>query len=424
MKFKTLLIVFSGLGLVALSLPAAADKKAEWTEIQVPPTFLDSNGKQRFPGCSSGPMMVDGVPQPADGEFSFFVKPGDSKRLAIFFDGGGACWDSNTCVAAPMVGAGLYSQTVNETVESLSELDGLGDAENKENPVRDYTLVYIPYCTGDLHTGAADRVYVADTPFGQLPWLIRHRGADNVAYVLDWLDQNYDELGKGKGKSKGKSKGKGKGPDKLYLSGASAGGYGVIYHTPAIAAQYPDAREVRILVDAANGVINQDFYDRALAPGGNWNVWENLSAVLVPAFASGPATLYAGSIISVGITYPDARIGQYTTAADGTQIFFFNVARNLADFSKWFDPAELAASGFIWVNKAATDMFIIAAQTPNYRLYLAAGGDHTIVGSDKTYSEDTAGGVRFIDWFKGMIKDKNLDDSDWQNVNCDPNCLP
>jgi hypothetical protein len=116
-------------------------------------------------------------------------------------------------------------------------------------------------------------------------------------------------------------------------------------------------------------------------------------------------------------------VGNYPTSQQGLAALR-QAPPDLADPSKWFDPAELATAGFIWVNKAATDMFIVAAQTPNYRMYLAAGGDHTIVGSDKTYSEDTAGGVRFIDWFEGMIKDKKPDNGDWQNVNCDPNCLP
>ena len=197
----------------------------------------------------------------------------------------------------------------------------------------------------------------------------------------------------------------------------------MIYHTPAIVAQYPHADEVRVLIDAANGVINQDFYDRALAPTGGWNVWENLSHVLAAAFASGPDTLSAGSIVSLGQAYPHARFGQYTTAFDGTQIAFFNVARNLTDVSKWFDPAELQIAGFLWATKAATDMFLVASQIDNYRFYRAAGTDHTIVGSDKTYTENTAGETAFIDWFRDMIKKRRLKRSDWQNLDCDPACL-
>lgn len=421
MTFKPFISIATGLAVISLSMPALADKNGEWTEIVAPSSFLDSKGNARFPACSSAPVLVDGVPQPADGEFSFFVKPGDSKRLAIFFDGGGACWDGLTCVAGPLTGRGLYSQTVNETVEALVGLDGLGDSENKDNPVRDYTQVYIPYCTGDLHIGAAETVY-DNAPF---PWIIRHRGADNVAYVLDWLDENYEDIDRGRKKSKGKSKRKGKDrdPDKLYLSGASAGGYGVIYHTPAIIEQYPDAKEVRVLVDAANGVINQDFYDRALAPTGSWNVWENISPVLAPAFASGPDTLSAGSLVSLSQAYPDARIGQYTTAFDIVQIGYYNIAQNLTDPTKWFDPVELQVAAFFWATKAATDMFVVAAQAPNYRFYLAAGQDHTIVGSDKTYMEVSAGGVPFIDWFEDMIKKKKPENSDWQNLNCELNCL-
>lgn len=282
----------------AISATPAANAETSWERIDVPDYFVDDQGTPRYPSCSGGPELTDTpfgqVPQPANTDYAFFIRPGNPSKLAIFFDGGGACWDANTCVGSAVLGASIYSQTVDETVEGLNALQGLGDFENPENPISDYTQVFIPYCTGDLHTGASDTVYTLNTEFGPLPWTIYHRGADNVAAVLDWLTDYYtNEVGRA--------------PAKVFSSGASAGGYGVLYNYPAVAALLPWYTQTRVLVDAANGVINQDFYDRALAPNGVWGVWDNLAPELANAFASGPDALAIEIFKSLGANYPRTR---------------------------------------------------------------------------------------------------------------------
>jgi hypothetical protein len=403
-------------GIIAISAtPAAAADETSWVRIDVPGHFVDNNGVKRSPSCSGGPELIDTpfgeVPQPANTDYAFFVRPGKPSKLAIFFDGGGACWDANTCVGSAVLGASIYSQTVDETVEGLNASEGLGDFDNPENPIADYTQVFIPYCTGDLHTGAADTEYTLPPELGSLNWTIHHRGADNVAAVLDWLTDYYtNEVGRA--------------PGKVFLSGASAGGYGVLYHYPAVAALLPWYTKTRVLVDAANGVINQDFYNRALTPNGVWGVWENLAPELANAFSSGPDELAIEIFKSLGAYYPRTRFGQYTTAYDATQIGFFNIARNLESPELWLDPTELAAAAFEWTLRARTYMILTAFQTWNYRFYLAAGTDHTIVASNKYYLEDSAQGVALVDWLDDMVNRRWLWRSDWRNVRCTPNCLP
>ena len=240
-----------------LATPIAA-ATTSWERVEVPEHFVDDQGVERFPSCSGGPQPTGTpVPQIADTDYAFFLFLCNPSKLAIFFDGGGACWDANTCIGSALLGASVYSQTVDETVEGLNMSRGLGDLDNPDNPIAGYTQVFIPYCSGDLHTGASDTVYTLNTDFGPLNWTIKHRGADNVAAVLDWLTDYYaDEVGRA--------------PRKVFLSGASAGGYGVLYNYPAVAELLSRRTRTRVLVDAANGVINQDFYDRALTSGGVW----------------------------------------------------------------------------------------------------------------------------------------------------------
>lgn len=397
------LVLLCGAGLASTAM-------AQWQEIDASAPFVDRDGNSRWPSCAGAPLP--GGTGIADTDFSFFVRPGNPKKLAIFWDGGGACWDPNTCVGTALAGSPIYGTTVDETAVSLAGLDGLGDFANPENPIADYTQVFIPYCTGDLHTGARDTLYQYQPPAGPtVPWTIHHRGADNVAAVLDWLVTHYEtDIGYA--------------PSKVFLIGASAGGYGVLYHYPWVADLLPASTTTRVLVDAANGVINQDFYDRALSEDGAWGVREYLAPELEAAFNSGPDQVVIRIFRSLGAAYPRTRFGQYTTAFDATQIGFYNIARHVDNPALWLDPAQLAVAALDWTLRARLAMLSTAITTWNYRYYLARGTDHTIVPEDKYYLETSGGGVAFVDWVDDMLNRTFAWGSDWRNVSCAPSCLP
>ena len=410
---KSTRILWRAAAIAALSATSAA-AAADWVRIDASEPFVDQGGVERHPGCSGGPQLVPDspLPVPADTDFAFFFRPGDPSKLAVFFDGGGACWDANTCIGSALLGTPVYSLSVDETPASLGEAGGLGDVDNPENPVGDYTQVFIPYCTADLHTGAADTTYLLSQPDGStVPWTIHHRGNDNVAAVLRWLTDYYaHEVGQP--------------PRRAFFAGASAGGYGVLYNYPAMAARLPWFTRTQVMVDAANGVINQDFYDRALSPEGAWRVWDNLSPELTSAFSSPPEEITIEIFKSLGVNHPGTRFGQYTTAFDETQIFFFNIARHVEQPELWFDPDELLSAGFAWTIRARTSMLLTALQNWQYRFYLGRGSDHTAIASDKLYLEDSAKGVALVEWLDDMINRSFPFGSDWRNVSCTPNCLP
>jgi hypothetical protein len=73
----------------------------------------------------------------------------DSDKLLIVIQGGGACFNATTCLAVAnprgFTGKDLASQT---------EL-GLLNSSDPDNPFRDWNKVFIPYCSGDIFSGAA-----------------------------------------------------------------------------------------------------------------------------------------------------------------------------------------------------------------------------------------------------------------------------
>ena len=113
---------------------AAAPAGAQWQTIE--------------PGGDT--VCSDGTP------YRFFVHPGDPGRLLVEFEGGGGCWSAETCAME------IYTRRVTtdpELARRLGLLVGIYDRGNPENPFREWTHVYVPYCTGDLHWGNSTRVY-------------------------------------------------------------------------------------------------------------------------------------------------------------------------------------------------------------------------------------------------------------------------
>jgi hypothetical protein len=357
--------------------------------------------------------MTAGGLAPADSSFSYFIHEGNPEKLLISFDGGGACWDKNTCIGSVLAGTPVYESKINETPESLAALGGAADVSNPDNPFKDYTQVFIPYCSGDIHMGSKDTTYILETPGGNIPWTIHHRGFDNVLAVLTQLRSYYQNK-------------VGEAPKKVVLAGSSAGGYGLLLALPVVKEMLPRRTRVYMLSDSASGVLPEDFYQRAFGgsalSNGVWGVEENIPDFLLSAFASGSDTLTPAVYLTLAWHYPFTRFGQYTRAWDQSQAFFLNVMKNVDFPQRWNDPEYLFFASLEWNAKARTYMHINAF-APNYRFYIAAGTDHTIMNDDRFYTENSAQGVFFRDWTDDMVNGRFIWwNTDWRNVSCDPDC--
>jgi len=77
--------------------------------------------------------------------YSFFHRAGTAPgKLLIYFQGGGACWNWVSC-------SGMFDPSVE--ADELYDYEGIFDRENPANPFREFEIVFIPYCTGDVHVG-------------------------------------------------------------------------------------------------------------------------------------------------------------------------------------------------------------------------------------------------------------------------------
>jgi hypothetical protein len=347
--------------------PFIPDIPREWTQVNPVAEYPDFTYNGLTPSCAACPDCDD--------TFLFYVKGGSTNNLVVYFQGGGACWDSMNCLYAP-----TYYQEV-PPLEAFANTEGMGifDTENPENPFKDWNFVFIPYCTGDIHWGAADHDY--PDYWDQIPnldsWTIRHRGFVNFQAVLKWMKDNIES------------------PHKIFVTGSSAGSYGAIFNFPYIQEAYPNSM-ASVLGDAGNGVVTVDFQNNYI---NNWGIQPNLAA-WIPGLDKPFSELGIDGIYkSIALYYPHRKVAQYTTAWDWNQTFFYYVMQNISDPESWEE--EWPSVWYDW-DAQMLEFAYSAAEVPNYRYYIAAGDTHTIMMSPLFYTEDSAG-ISFLDWVSAMV---------------------
>lgn len=156
--------------------------------------------------------------QCSDGsQYKFWVHDSaTSNNLLIMFEGGGACWDYKTCSGqAGQLGAANPNGLPNDYITStkakyVSPLvngaePGFPGRAKKTLVTKEWDVVYMPYCTGDVHVGNNVVVY-KDNTGNNPPILFHHRGFKNTTKAMTYLAEKFPTI------------------NKLMITGFSAGG--------------------------------------------------------------------------------------------------------------------------------------------------------------------------------------------------------
>ena len=314
-------------------------------------------------------MEPGGETRCADGSpFKFFVYPGDPAKLLVEFEGGGACWDDATC-ATP-----IYTRRVTADLPALEQrglLPGIYDRNNPENPFRDWTHIYVPYCTGDLHWGNNARTYSGPTG----PYTVQHKGAVNASAALSWAYQNVAA------------------PSKLFVAGCSAGGYASIFWSPRLMQAYSGASAAQFS-DSAAGIVPPGFFMTPLTNWGANSMWPDF----IPALSLGSldtsrvtmAEFYSG----VAGYYPLSAFSQFNWLADTTQVLFYGLTKGGS------------ASPDEWAAQMQASIATIRSANANFFAYSAPGTQHCVINSPALYSTNV-GGVRLVDWLRNLAETRS-----------------
>ncbi len=162
-----------------------------------------------------GATCSDGSP------YKFWVEFSEtSDNVIIFFEGGGACWDYESCSGNGGIRGAANPNGLPDThADAQRDIAGIqvGAREiypllNQDpdvSPMADWNKVFVPYCTGDVYSG--DRTVTYEDPDGiEDDVEFRHAGHPNILAMTEMLNDMFDTV------------------PKLFVSGCSAGGAGAI----------------------------------------------------------------------------------------------------------------------------------------------------------------------------------------------------
>jgi hypothetical protein len=284
-----------------------------------------------------------------DTDYRFFVRGGDPNKLMIDFRGGGACWDTLTCGFAQS--GALFSLEAG-TVDQFTASIAPGDIYSQESPFAEWTIIHLPYCTGDIHWGNN----VVDYSGNEL----QHKGFVNASTALAWVYEHFQA------------------PADILVTGCSAGAYGAAAHSAYVRNHY-EGSNVRVLADSGAGIITESFLEDSLP---NWNAQANLPP-FVPGL-DGPLTELSMPDVYIAIaeTFPDMIMAQTATAFDADQIFFYTA---------------MGGSAADWPVLFRQSLDTIDAAVPNFRYYVPPGPMHCAIPY-AFFAEREVDGVHLEDW--------------------------
>jgi hypothetical protein len=355
-RFWLLSLLFLG---VCLCACRESDGVAEPTNIYIAPNTPTPQATARRPELADGWTKIEpgGETRCAhDTPYAFWVRPGTVNKLLVYFQGGGGCWSAETCRASST----FYDPSVTEQDNPQYSEQGMFDLDNRENPFRDYYMVFAPSCTADIYMGTVERTY---QPAAGEAFTIHHKGSLNGQAAVQWAFEQFS------------------GPESVFVAGCSAGSIGSAMFAPYLMSEYPEAR-VTQLGDSLGFLFSEPtdvegFY--------------GASSGFAPAIASLPgidaaAFTMADYYTAVAGYYPQYTFAQFNWNLDAVQIMFYTAGgRDAANFVP-------ALSGAIEA---------IHEGAPNFRSYTAAGSNHCITPRDAFYSEEV-NGVRFVDWVNDL----------------------
>ncbi|HEV2712632.1 MAG TPA: pectin acetylesterase-family hydrolase [Gaiellaceae bacterium] len=284
------------------------------------------------------------------GRYAFWLRRADPKRLVIFFQGGGGCFDVRSC--AP--GSTWFDDRVDEGDDPAFN-GGLLDVGDSRNPFRDWSFLYIPSCTGDVHLGDRVMRYGATT--------IRHRGWVNARAGLA---RSFHEF---------------PAPETVLVTGCSAGSVGSAFHVPTVLARWPRARVTQI-GDSLAFVFHRPV--RLV----DWGAPAHFPSF----FRIGNRRFTMVEYLrAVAKRYPRRTFARFNYASDAVQErFYAAVGGQPAGFEPRLRRAEAQLK-----------------RLPNYRSYLACGSDHCVLPRESFFTLRVAG-VRVREWVERLTAGQSV----------------
>ena len=282
----------------------------------------------------------------------------DSPNLLIFLNGGGACWDYLTCFQINAASHGPFQKPQFDAAVAGGLAGTVFDRNVAENPFKNWSYVFVPYCTGDLHAGDNVATYMDNQGNSKT---YHHAGHTNVVAYLKRLGATF------------------KSPGKVVVSGSSAGGYGASFNYATVRTYWPAAKSY--LLDDSGPALEEDDIPPSYRDA--WYANWRLDKLLDPICPDCKTNL-ALAVKYLIDHYPNDRLSLLSSLQDKT-IRSYMLLTAIA-----FQNAIL---------KVSMDYF---DPSSNYRYFFVTGETHTMLGAPANF---TSQGVGLWAWLGQLVGD-------------------
>ena len=313
----------------------------------------------------------DGTGCVQDSTYTFKVLPGLPEKVLIYLNGGGACWNASECDPK----RNFYPVDDDSPINDVSSRQGIFDYNNESNPFKAYTIVFVNYCTADMHLGALEVTYDAAESKAKnaksREFAIRHGGAANLEAVLDYFYKNV------------------RGPGTIFVAGSNTGAVASPVVAARMARHYPRARVVQLGEGAG-------AYDAESAPE-IFSAWGAIDYLHTdPAYREVDSADFSFRKLytAAGKSARGLHFAQLNSVEDPSQLAFLNMA---------------GIKGTSVRRQLAMNVDSLRAGLPWFRFYAVPGKASAILRTNLLYST-TVEGTPLTDWITKLADGEDVDD--------------
>ena len=314
--------------------------------------------------------------------YGVYLNP-NSKKLAIFLDGGGACFNGFTC------NNNRDSYSKDDFLNRIASENALIINRNSdENQFKDWNFVFVPYATGDVHSGSNTAANVSNGgPENQTMV-----GFNNFTLVLKDLKNYFESTG---------------GITEIVFMGSSAGGFGVLSNTLQLADILGKNRPTTIIVDAGQIFMDETLFTSCL--DSEWDTLWNFNAFLPEDLDQTVQKTYNYNIQKVyeylSVKLPAFNFGFLSYYEDNTNRGFYSFGQDeCAYFPKSLVSGAAFKRGLLDLKKTVLD------DLENWKVFYANGELHTFLNDENL--DQTVNNTSLNDWITQLREGTALNEAE------------
>jgi hypothetical protein len=306
------------------------------------------------------------------------LNPG-SNKVVIYLEGGGACFHGDSCLINDTLFKN-WDETKFNGWKLATGSGGIFDASRSDNPFQDWNIIYVPYCSGDVHAGNAEHVDVPGGPKDQM-----FVGYRNIGHYLQRLVPTFSHA------------------EQVVITGISAGGVGAAFNYDRVAAAFCHSRVT--LLDDSGPVMSDDYLTPCLQQ--RWRDLWNLDST-IPKDCTACRGPDGGGLINylpyLTKKHGSDKLGIISANQDGVISLFFGYGANNCQ-GLTGPSAGMSGATFEEGLEDVRSRYIMSA--PNWGSYLIDSSSHTWLNA-LAFFNTTVDGVPLPRWVDDLVNHQTV----------------